>query len=211
MKKIGFLHTAEVHVATFDQLLAEIAPGVTATHVVDEVLLADARQQGLTDGIHNRVLARMAEAESGGAGVVVCTCSTIGSVAEDAGWQRVDRALANAAVQAGENLLVVAVIASTLEPTRELITVSAENLQKPVNITMHHITGAWEHFERGDIDAYSQAIAAGIRAAVNSADYDAVVIAQASMAGAAALCGDIEIPVLSSPRLGVERAVAALG
>ena len=37
-----------------------------------------------------------------------------------------------------------------------------------------------------------------------------IVLAQASMAGAAALCPDLAIPILSSPRLGLEAALARL-
>jgi hypothetical protein len=38
---------------------------------------------------------------------------------------------------------------------------------------------------------------------------EVIGLAQASMAGAAALCTDLPIPVLSSPSLGVATAVAA--
>jgi hypothetical protein len=39
---------------------------------------------------------------------------------------------------------------------------------------------------------------------------DVIVLAQASMAGACALCPTLAVPALSSPRLGVEAAVRAL-
>ncbi len=38
---------------------------------------------------------------------------------------------------------------------------------------------------------------------------DVIVLAQASMAGAAALCEDMAVPILSSPRLGLEAALRA--
>jgi hypothetical protein len=38
---------------------------------------------------------------------------------------------------------------------------------------------------------------------------DVIVLAQASMAGAVALCEQVAVPILSSPRLGVEAAVQA--
>jgi hypothetical protein len=38
---------------------------------------------------------------------------------------------------------------------------------------------------------------------------DVVVLAQASMAGAAPLCAGLPLPVLSSPSLGLEAALAA--
>ncbi|WP_229076083.1 hypothetical protein [Actinoplanes sp. DH11] len=84
MSTIGFLHTAEVHVATFQRLVEELAPGCDTRHLVDASLLADARASGVTSAIAERVRARLAELESDGAEVIVCTCSTIGAAAEEA-------------------------------------------------------------------------------------------------------------------------------
>jgi hypothetical protein len=52
-----------------------------------------------------------------------------------------------------------------------------------------------------------EAIAAGLDA--RAGDAQAVVLAQASMAPVAERCGGLSIPILSSPRLGVEAAAAA--
>jgi hypothetical protein len=53
---IGFLHTAEVHVATFRRLFAELAPpGLDDLHLVDESLLADARRTGSAPGLAGRL------------------------------------------------------------------------------------------------------------------------------------------------------------
>ena len=83
MPTIGFLHTADVHVETFRRLVAELAPGWAVRHVVDESLLADARVAGVTPEIAGRTRKRLAELESEGAEVIVCTCSTIGAAAEE--------------------------------------------------------------------------------------------------------------------------------
>ena len=45
---IAFLHTAEVHAATFDRLSTEAAPGLDARHDVAPALLASARAHGTT-------------------------------------------------------------------------------------------------------------------------------------------------------------------
>ena len=42
---IGFLHTPEVHTATFSGLLDELSPGRPSRHVVDQSLEADARER----------------------------------------------------------------------------------------------------------------------------------------------------------------------
>ena len=60
----------------------------------------------------------------------------------------------------------------------------------------------------GDSAGYHAAIAAAL--AGQRGRGDVIVLAQASMAGAAELCADLGVPILSSPRLGVEAALAAL-
>jgi hypothetical protein len=212
-RTLTFLHTSPVHVATFERLLAELAPDVPATHVVDETLLDDARAHGLTPELAGRVAAAVAEARDRGAGVVLCSCSTIGALAEQVGAAagapvlRVDRAMAERAVELGQHIVVAAALESTLAPTRELLLDAAARAGKSVAIVEVLCEGAWQHFEQGDFAAYHQAIAGRLHGA--DARGDAIVLAQASMAGAAPLCADLGIPVLSSPRLGLEAALEA--
>lgn len=211
---LAFLHTSPAHVPTFDALLAELAPGLAATHIVDESLLADARRDGVTPDLVARVRAEVAEAFEGGAGALLCTCSTIGAVAEGLAAEgrpalRVDRAMAERAVQLGRRVLVAAALESTLAPTRELVAGAAAAAGRAVEIEPLLCRGAWERFEAGDIPGYHARIAESLRAAAPGRDV--IVLAQASMAGAAALCADLPLPILSSPRLGLERALAALG
>jgi hypothetical protein len=52
-----------------------------------------------------------------------------------------------------------------------------------------------------------QAVADAVRAEAGRCDL--VVLAQASMAAAAAKCADLALPILSSPRMGVEAAARA--
>jgi hypothetical protein len=68
---------------------------------------------------------------------------------------------------------------------------------------------AWAEFEAGDLDGYHASIARHVRGL--AADFDVVVLAQASMAPVAALLHDLAIPVLTSPRLAVLRAVEIAG
>jgi hypothetical protein len=210
-KKLTFLHTAATNVATFDQLLRELAPDIPAAHLLDERLLADARAAGtITPALAAQIEARLLEADAESA-VVLCTCSTIGGAAEAVTHPtagpvvRVDRAMAEQAVALGETILVAAALASTLAPTRELILDAARQAGKPVTITELLCEGAWARFEAGDQAGYWQAVADCLHEQAGAADV--IVLAQASMAGAAALCGDLPIPILSSPRLGLEAAI----
>jgi len=213
-KTLTFLHTSPVHIATFDRLIAEIAPDVPVRHVVDESLLSEARAAGaITPNLERRIDATVRGAIEQDAAVVLCTCSTIGGCAEDVGRLtntpvlRVDRAMAERAITLGPHILVAAALASTLAPTRALLIDAAERAGKMVQIEELLCDSAWARFEQGDHAGYIAAIAECLRRAAG--DADAIVLAQASMADAAALCADLPIPILSSPRLGLEAAIRA--
>lgn len=212
--KIAFLHTAQVHVATFTALLRQLDSQVLQYHRVDESLLADATDQGFSPALQQRITEAMLACAGQGAEVVVCTCSTIGGIAELAGVGhqfhslRIDRAMADGSVRAGKDILLLAALTSTLQPTTELIQDSARRLKKPAKITAVEVDGAWQHFEAGNQSLYWQSIADAITS--RAADYDVVVLAQASMAGAAELASGVAIPVLTSPRLGVINALNLL-
>lgn len=212
---LAFLHTSPVHVPTFTDLLARLAPGTVATHIVDEALLRDAQADGHAHpAIVGRVQAAVRALADPGARVVVCTCSTVGGAAEatpTAGRftaARIDRKMADRAVELGPRVLVLAALQSTLAPTAALIAESARRLVRPVQLRLHWVEGAWAHFEAGQREAYLRAIADAVRAVVG--DADVVVLAQASMAGAASELCDLGVPVLCSPELGVRAALALL-
>jgi hypothetical protein len=211
-KTLTFLHTSPVHIPTFDGLLAEIAPGIPVRHIVDESLLQEAREAGtILPQLRQRITDTILDAIAHDARVLLCTCSTIGGCAEEIGQQtttpvlRVDRPMAEKAVTLGPRILVVATVASTLAPTKELIADAARRANKSVQLIEVLCELAWEKFAQGDQEGYLQEIANQLRHAAPSGDV--IVLAQASMAQAAALCLDLSIPILSSPRLGLEEAI----
>ena len=212
MTTIGFLHTASVHVTTFRRLREELAPGWQDLHVVDEGLLADARRDGLTAELAGRVDARLHELAGRGADLIVCTCSSLGEYAEtrtaDLGVPvlRGDRPMAEAAVAAGTRIAILATVDSTLAPTSALLREAAGRAGRRVTLIETPVPGAWALFESGDLDAYARKVAGQAR--VIAPEADVIVLAQPSLAPAAALLGDLPIPVLSSPRTAVARAVA---
>jgi hypothetical protein len=211
VRTLTFLHTADAHVATFGQLLAETAPGIPSRHIVAAELLAEARADGMTPQLEARIGAAVRGAAADGAAVVLCTCSTIGACAEQTVVPgvtvlRVDRPMAARAVALGQRIVLAAALASTLEPTRRLLRDEAARAGAEVVITDFLIADAWPHFEAGDHGRYLATIAAQLRQVQNA---DAIVLAQASMAAAAAQCADLPMPILSSPRLGLEAAISA--
>lgn len=207
MSTIGFLHTSPVHVATFDALVAEIAPGSLTLSVVDEQLLEQAREAGTDDAeLAAGVERALVELIERGADVVVCTCSTIGGVAEDVGTRRgldvvrVDRPMVELAVATGRRIGVVVAVESTVEPTLALIDDVASHAGRGVDVSVIVVDGAWDRFECGDQGAYIELIVAALPAV--AARVDVVVLAQASMAAAAEVAA-VDVPVLASPRTAV--------
>ena len=213
-ENLTFLHTLQTFVDTFNGLLEERSLSLEATHVVDENLLRDAREAGeITDEIDSAVSVHIEKAAADGAKVVLCTCSTIGGCAEQVQLPgcrviRIDRPMADKAVEIGTVILVAAALESTIGPTGELIQDSARQAGKQVRIRDVVCEGAWDRFEQGDNEGYHERIAKSLRA--NAEGSDVVVLAQASMASAAKLCEDLPVPVLSSPELGMAAAIEAL-
>ena len=212
-RDLVFVHTAPVLAEVFDGLLAECAPDVPARHVMRPGLLEDALAAGaLTDAIRARTKAALLEAAAGDARVVLCTCSTVGPGAEDAAREsavpilRVDRPMAEEAVRAGSRVTVAATLATTLGPTADLIARAAREAGRAVAIETVVFEEARAAFVAGDAEAYERIVADGLRQAARTAD--AIVLAQASMTPALARCADLETPLLSSPRSGLEAAVA---
>lgn len=204
-RDLVFVHTAPALAEVFDGLLAECAPDIPARHVMRPELLEDALAAG---ALTKAALLEAAE----GARLVLCTCSTVGPGAEDAAREsavpilRVDRPMAEEAVRAGSRVTVAATLATTLGPTADLIARAARAAGRSVEIETVVFEGARAAFVAGDAEAYEQSVADGLRQAAQAAD--AIVLAQASMTPALAHCADLDIPLLSSPRSGLEAAVA---
>ena len=138
---IAFLHTSPVHVDTFERLVRASGQAIKIEHIVAEELLADAQRLGPDyPSVVAQVQSAMNSAASTGAAIVVCTCSTIGGVAEKTPTTgqfiaaRIDRAMADPAVVLGPRILLVAALESTLKPTVDLIEESAFALQAEVKI-----------------------------------------------------------------------------
>ena len=200
-----------MHVGTFEQLAGEMCPEIPLAHMVDEELLREARSAGMTPELEGRIDELLVAMAQDGAVVIVCTCSTIGGCAENAARRRgarlvrVDRAMAQQAVAQGERIALVAALASTLGPTRQLILEAAANAGKSVAVAEMLCEDAWPAFELGDLTLYHARIAQA--ATIATAQADVVVLAQASMAGAVPLCAGLATPILSSPRLGLAAAL----
>jgi len=204
---ITFLHTDQVHVNTFTELFNRYDETVTVAHIVKPHLLEDAIQNGITTRLTERVVDILQQADRHSK-LVVCSCSTLGCIAENTLLEsgqyalRIDRAMANVAVNEGPRILVLVALKSTLPATTQLMDKS-QQIQKSKNtIDYIVIKNSWQYFLNAQYNLYYQAIAKVVKR--KQIDYDCVVLAQASMDGAIGLITEDGPLVISSPEIGVK-------
>ncbi|WP_348789446.1 aspartate/glutamate racemase family protein [Leifsonia sp. NPDC080035] len=223
----GVLHTVPALAGAFDELLAESIPGAYREHIVDAWLLETAIADGVTADVRARVASHLAHLADAGADAVLVTCSSIGEAAERAaeGMRipvvRVDAAMAAEAVRlagsgarvsgppvtAAPMIAALATNTATLGPTSRLIEREAAAQGSGAVVTARVVAGAAAARAEGDRATHDRLIAEAVRAVAGEATV--VVLAQASMADAAAAAG-VDVPVLTSPAGGVARLREAL-
>ena len=206
--RISFLHTAQIHVDTFDAIFKTLAPDVTLNHHVVPALLADAQTHGIehVQAETTRILKDMHNDDA-----AVCTCTTLGPIADDmaqGNLLRIDRPVMEYACAQGAKILVAICLEATRGSTSALLADCAVQMGVKTDPEVLLIDTAWPHFERGDIDLFAAEIANVIKGAVAARDdIDCVVLAQASMHVAEPLLQTLAMPVVSSPVMAAKRAV----
>jgi hypothetical protein len=211
---LAFLHTAAVHVPNFTGIARELDPHVPIRHSVREDLFARALADGrVTEGTRLDTQTEVQRLVAEGARVVLCTCSTLGSAAEEtpgvphARVIRVDRPMAERAAASGRSILLVAATPTAMATALALLSEAAQGRPQPV-VRELMCAAAWERFQAGDLSGYATALASAVDD--NARADDVVMLAQASMAPAAALVRRSDVEVLTSPDVGVRAALALL-
>jgi hypothetical protein len=204
MRKLAFLHTAQVNSDLFKKKVAGEA--VIDTHLVREDLLLRATKVGEITPELNEETQGVLRGLANDADVVLLTCSTLGPAADAVGSRnilRVDRALAERAVKDGGTVAVLVAVETTIEPTRDLFEAEAAKTGARINMVM--VKGAWPLFQAGDMDGYLAEIAGYAK----GTKADVIALAQASMAPAVELVPGLVI--LNSPEAGLAAALRRLG
>jgi hypothetical protein len=211
---LALVHTIPANIKTFAALVSELAPDIPVRHVMLAELLKETLAVGeLTPDLKRRTAEAIVEEAENGAAVVLCTCSTVGPGADDAAGltttkvMRIDRPMAEAAVHMATRIGVAATISTTLGPTLDLLSEAAAQAGKKIDLRPVVFEQARAKLMNGDTESYLSIIAEGLHLAAK--DSDVIVLAQASMAPALAQCQNIEFPILSSPRSGLEAAIQA--
>lgn len=214
MTRVAFLHTGAVVIPVTAALASRHLPGVEVLNLLDDRIVADLSAGGsAAASVPGRLAHLAADAKEAGAEVVMFTCSSIsgfaGEVSDAAGIPvlRIDEAMADRAVATGSRIAVIATLRTTLAPTVRLIRERAELAGMDPELSEILVAGAFDAVVAGDRDRHDTLVSGAIEAAATEADV--VVLAQASMAGAAERVA-VDVPVLTSPEPGVARLAAHL-
>jgi len=214
MPKLVFIHTVPSLVGLFTDLSKELLPGdVELLHIADEVLLKVVLAQGgLSPFIYRRVAENVVAAEEAGADLVQLTCSSISPCAEPARALvsipvlKIDEPMVDHALTLGERIGVAATAPTTLKPTTDLVYERARLLGKQVTVDSALCEGAYKALFSGDPETHDCIVRGYLKELMQH--NEVVLLAQASMARVAGTlpAEDQLVPILSSPRLAMERA-----
>jgi Asp/Glu/hydantoin racemase len=212
-KKIAILHTSFVFVSVepvINNLIAEVIPDAEIIHFVDsDVLATVVREGGISDHSEARMVHLAQAAEAAGADIIFSACSSLGPALDAAARHvrtpviKIDEAMAMRAAIEGNRIGVLATVPTTLGPTSDLIRAKADESGRSPEILERLCDGAFSVLMNGDRTKHDAMV---IEQATELAErVDMIVLAQASMNRLAPVIEEkTQIPVLSSPRLGVD-------
>jgi Asp/Glu/hydantoin racemase len=212
-QKIAILHTSFVFVSVepvINNLIAELLPEAEVMHFVDsDVLATVVREQGISAKSEQRMTHLAQAAEAAGADIIFSACSSLGPALDVAARNvrtpvvKIDEAMAILAASQGTRIGVLATVPTTLGPTSDLIKSKANDFGRDVTIEQRLCSGAFDVLMGGDRERHDAMV---IEQAIDLAKgVDTIVLAQASMGRLAeTLREQTGLPVLSSPRMGVE-------
>lgn len=210
------VHTGPVTVQPLSALAPELIPGVRVVNLVDDSLLKDTMAAGhVTPEVTRRLAQYMMIGQEMGATMILNACSSVGEAADairpmlGVPLVKIDVAMAERAVATARRIGVAATVQTTLDPTVRLIERVAHESGKQVEVRRALCEGAFDALLAGRTDEHDAIVEQALIELAK--DVDLIVLAQVSMGRVADKPGSaIGVPVLTSPRLGMERVAETL-
>ena len=211
--KLALVSTGIGVVEPITAIVRELSPDTETFNIVDDCIVRSiaANDNVVPPWVFRRMAAYFILAEEAGADAVLLTCSSISEAIDvakpllRAPLFKIDEPMADKAVSLASHIGVAATLRTTLEPTKRLLLSMAAKAGKSVFLTETLCTGAFEAFQKGDSSTHDDMVRNAVTELL--AGCDLVVLAQASMARAVQSLGRNQDRVLTSPRLGVTRAI----
>ncbi len=208
--KAVLIHTSPVSLDELKSLFHEMMPDVEMVNIIDDSLLEEVKRNGsITPQIISRMCSYVQVAKTLKPDIIFNQCSSVGEAFDIARTQaecltlKIDEPMAEKAVNLGARIGVVATVASTVKPRSDLIRNTAKKLGREVTVSEYLVDGALDMLMRGEKDKHNELVIREIRKAEQ--ENDVVVLAQGSMTAILPLLKETEKPVLTSPRLAVQR------
>jgi Asp/Glu/hydantoin racemase len=217
-KPLVIVHTVRSVFAPMEALAREVlGSSVPVAHIVDDLLLQDLlRNRRITPFAQRHFAAHVAEAEEFGAGAVLLSCSSLAPCADVAGQTarvpvyRIDEAMVDEALATGRRIGILATIDLALDPVYELVCRQAQRQGRAVGIEpVLCPASAYEAMLAGRTAEHDGIVLEELQRLC--AVSDVVLLAQASMASALRSEVELQVPVLTGPRLALERIRRAFG
>lgn len=215
-KAAAIIHTTSATIEELKNLLKGMMPELAVRNYLDESLLPEINQAGrVTENVRSRFFSLAQEAALAGPDAMICACSSLGELVEEARkifpmpFLRIDEPMARQAARMGGSVMVCATLPSTLRPTLSLIRRMAGELHSDMQLESLLMKGAGELLAKGDFAGYDTLLQKYFLKIAQ--EKDMIVLAQASMARAAASLPEAyRGKFLTSPESGLQALVDLL-
>lgn len=213
MKKLALISTGIGVVEPIKAIVKELSPNIEIINIVDDSIVncIAENHNDISPSIIRRMALYAMLAEEHKADAAIVTCSSISETVDKIAPLvnipvfKIDQPMAQHAVSVGKTIGVAATLATTLEPTKRLILSEAKNIGKAIEIKESLCKGAFESLIQGNPETHDSIVRTAVLELLETCNV--VVLAQASMARAVDTLEENRDRVLTSPKLGVTRAV----
>lgn len=211
MTTVGLIHAVMPAMQPMREALAAEMPDARVLNLLDEGLLTEVeRRGGLTPECVDRLVTQIGLVVEAGADAVLLTCTAYSTVVPDVQARisavpvlAVDQVMVETAVARASRIGVLATVAAGLEQQREMLERAAARAGKHIEVKSSLHPEAMAALQRGDAATHDRILVEAVPALASQVEL--VLLAQASMARVAPLLTDVRVPVLTSPRLAVQR------
>jgi Asp/Glu/hydantoin racemase len=203
--QIAFLHTSPAAIGPLMQFYSKAAPDLEITNLLDDGLLRFF-SAGRAGKVETRLREMLATARNTyDAEAAMITCSSVSTSLVEAlrtgarlPLMKIDEPMARRAAEAGSEIGVAVTFPPTETATRRLLTETAAELKRTINVQVEVIAGAYDALLTNDYATHDRLLIEGCeRLAARGAD--AIVLAQVSMARVEdQVRGRVNVPVFSS-------------
>jgi Asp/Glu/hydantoin racemase len=218
-KRVIFLNTVLGVPPQIDELARTLLPpGTVWWHVVDEILAkVGFLNNGLTPFLHQRVAEHARAAREAGADVLQLTCSSISPCADTARGAttipilKIDEPMVRKAVDTAQRIGIAATASTAGGPLTSQVKAYADSIGKRVEVESVLCGEAYPHMLAGNMAEHDRIVGALLEQM--AARNDVILLAQVSMARVVDSLPPAtrRVPILTSPRLAMERLRDVLG